>query len=465
MQACLDRLAGTISAAYDLCPPSGGQPVPVLWMRNKMLVSAADVAAATRALNSLPVDGVSDVTEYLDGAGNTAFGLFEATVTGMKVDKEFMDNLEKANIDSRSQGGPLMSLNFVYSVSQVWRFHPYGAPDEVPEAEAPALPAAASGGPTIDVFDSLYPTNPLLTPNWPGPSENATTLAYPSTRPTTPYPAYGHGPFVTSLIKRSAPTANVRAFGIAQNVDTQGVFITAADVQAAMSAAFGQVNDPTAKPQFTGPVPDIVNLSLGGPGCGVTAPAPLGEFLNLAATPGEWSLDLTKAPVIVAAAGNSSAKVEDYPAAFSGVLHSPHSQYHPGSGDEPRSVPGVGEEDRRCRQHEPRRDCSRLLLQCGRLGQHLGGRQEPGELLPIRFGVGKVERHQFLCCTGKCDVGAPGIGCHAGRGPLEQSAQRSHPARRQLPHDPDNNRADCLSKLVPCQRRFRVVLQFSDVAP
>lgn len=315
-----------VVVAKEICTTIDKQTVvPVLAMRNQLLVSAEDQDpnTASQALNNFlgslaSPPTVSTVASYSDNVDRPAAGLFLATLDTVTFDNGFMQKLQAFNAHP-APPGTLISLNLVYSMSQVWRFHPYGSPVGVPDA--PSDGGSGGGDRTIAVFDSLYPdTFPAIT-NVPSPGTPADgkTVPYPSNPPGVALSAYGHGPFVSMLIQRFAPAATIRAWGIAQSIDGDGVFITVADVQAAMSSAFGERPNPDGA-DFEGVPPDVINLSFGGPGCELAETAVFGNFLKRLTTQGEWSGDSKAVPVIVAAAGNSSAQVLEYPAAFPNVV-------------------------------------------------------------------------------------------------------------------------------------------------
>ena len=125
---------------------------------------------------------------------------------------------------------------------------------------------------------------------------------------------HGHGVFVASLIKRLAPTAEVVLAGVngghlpASDRWSPMVF-SDADVIAAIGQAFGLSATGVERPF------DVVNLSLGGAGCGgIGSRLALGRFLRDLA---DLSASTTGVrPVYVAAAGNDGADVKHFPAAW-----------------------------------------------------------------------------------------------------------------------------------------------------
>jgi subtilisin family serine protease len=127
---------------------------------------------------------------------------------------------------------------------------------------------------------------------------------------------HGHGVFVASLVKRLAPAAEVFLAGVTGR-QLPGVarwtpmLFSDADLIRSMGGAFGLSPDGTAiRRSF-----NVVNLSLGGAGCGSIADRlPLGRFMrNLAVLAVRFS-DVM--PVYVAAAGNDGADVKHFPAAW-----------------------------------------------------------------------------------------------------------------------------------------------------
>ena len=320
MQSYLRTLSGKVNVATGICPKVGGQDVPVLSMQNQLIATAPNLDEATAAFKKVLPDNPLDVSGYGDQNPDEP-GLFLAvTHSDFNPDEEFMRLV--AGVNDESAGGTLLSLNFVYSVSQVWRFHPYGP--ATGNQPAPTTVPTGAGQRTIAVFDSMYPSNFSV----PQPSADGKSMVYPSNPPTTdPYPAYGHGPFVATLIKRFAPDASVLAFGIPQGVDPDGVFVSIGDVQTTMKSAFDEQRNPNKADFNVEVTPDIINLSLGAPGCGLTVPVTFGEFLSRIVNPDEWITASGHTPLIVAAAGNSSANVEEYPAAFSGFATRYSTQY------------------------------------------------------------------------------------------------------------------------------------------
>ena len=125
---------------------------------------------------------------------------------------------------------------------------------------------------------------------------------------------HGHGVFVASLIKRLAPDAEVVLYGVdggqvPGSARWSPMMFSDADLIKSMGTAFGLSPLGTDTRRTF----DVVNLSLGGSGCGgVASRLALGRYMrdlaNVASKLGE--------PTFVAAAGNDGADVKHFPAAF-----------------------------------------------------------------------------------------------------------------------------------------------------
>ena len=125
---------------------------------------------------------------------------------------------------------------------------------------------------------------------------------------------HGHGVFVASLIDQLAPEADVELAGVnATHVPASArwspMVFSDADVIAAIGQAFGLSAKGVKRPF------DVVNLSLGGAGCGdIGSRLALGRFLRDLAELSARSRGVR--PVYVAAAGNDGADVKHFPAAW-----------------------------------------------------------------------------------------------------------------------------------------------------
>jgi hypothetical protein len=160
---------------------------------------------------------------------------------------------------------------------------------------------------------------------------------------------HGHGVFVASLVERLAPGAEVVLAGVngghlSASARWSPMMFSDADVIAAMGQAFG-LTASGVENAF-----DVVNLSLGGAGCGgIGSRLALGRFLRDLADLSVQSTGVR--PVYVAAAGNDGADVKHFPAAW---RHEPTIQLTalqvdlvspPGAGAEVRAIQAALEED------------------------------------------------------------------------------------------------------------------------
>jgi hypothetical protein len=125
---------------------------------------------------------------------------------------------------------------------------------------------------------------------------------------------HGHGVYVASLVEQLAPNAEVVLAGVdGGHLSTSDrwspMVFSDADVIAAIGEAFGLTASGVEHPF------DVVNLSLGGAGCGgIGSRLALGRFLRDLA---DLSAQTTGVrPVYVAAAGNDGADVKHFPAAW-----------------------------------------------------------------------------------------------------------------------------------------------------
>ncbi len=125
---------------------------------------------------------------------------------------------------------------------------------------------------------------------------------------------HGHGIYVASLIERLAPGAEVVLAGVngghlADSARWSPMLFSDADVITALGQAFELTATGVEHPF------DVVNLSLGGAGCGaIGSRFALGRFLRDLA---DLSANTTGVrPVYVAAAGNDGGDVKQFPAAW-----------------------------------------------------------------------------------------------------------------------------------------------------
>jgi hypothetical protein len=125
---------------------------------------------------------------------------------------------------------------------------------------------------------------------------------------------HGHGVFVASMIEELAPNADVVLAGVdgghlPGSVRWSPMVFSDADIITAMGQAFG-LSATGVERSF-----DVVNLSLGGAGCGgIGSRLALGRFLRDLA---EFSAQTSGVrPVYVAAAGNDGGDVKHFPAAW-----------------------------------------------------------------------------------------------------------------------------------------------------
>jgi hypothetical protein len=125
---------------------------------------------------------------------------------------------------------------------------------------------------------------------------------------------HAHGVFVATLIAQAAPTAEVVLAGVngghlPASARWSPMVFSDADVIAAIGQAFGLSATGVERPF------DVVNLSLGGAGCGgIGSRLALGRFLRDLAELSESTSGVR--PVYVAAAGNDGGDVKHFPAAW-----------------------------------------------------------------------------------------------------------------------------------------------------
>jgi hypothetical protein len=125
---------------------------------------------------------------------------------------------------------------------------------------------------------------------------------------------HGHGIYVASLVERLAPGAEVVLAGVngghlADSARWSPMLFSDADVITALGQAFGLTATGVEHPF------DVVNLSLGGAGCGgIGSRFALGRFLRDLADVSAATSGVR--PVYVAAAGNDGGDVKQFPAAW-----------------------------------------------------------------------------------------------------------------------------------------------------
>jgi hypothetical protein len=125
---------------------------------------------------------------------------------------------------------------------------------------------------------------------------------------------HGHGIYVASLVERLAPGAEVVLAGVngghlADSARWSPMLFSDADVITALGQAFGLTATGVEHPF------DVVNLSLGGAGCGgIGSRFALGRFLRDLADVSAATTGVR--PVYVAAAGNDGGDVKQFPAAW-----------------------------------------------------------------------------------------------------------------------------------------------------
>lgn len=195
-------------------------------------------------------------------------------------------------------GGFSVDLNYLEPAMPNNRFHPFDNPRE---AQAPR--AFKGGRGSVLVVDS------------------------PAQSRSAPYDAglplnglvdedHGHGPFVASLVKLLAPSAEIVLVGVrGRQIPSLArwspMMFSDADLIMAMGSAFELSPGGTAVRRGF----DVVNLSLGGAGCdGIASRLPLGRFMRDLAGLATKSAGVN--PRYVAASGNDGADVKHFPAAW-----------------------------------------------------------------------------------------------------------------------------------------------------
>jgi hypothetical protein len=207
-------------------------------------------------------------------------------------------------------------LNYLEPAQPNNGFRPGGNP-----SEAEAEKGGAGGGErSVLVLDS-----PAEPGRYPDPDPDPDPFAVTSSAgPSAVYDVdgngkidedHGHGVFVASLIKRLAPDAEVVLYGVdggqvPGSARWSPMMFSDADLIRSMGAAFGLSPLGTATRRTF----DVVNLSLGGSGCGgVASRLGLGRYMRDLAV---VASQLGRQPTYVAAAGNDGGDVKHFPAAF-----------------------------------------------------------------------------------------------------------------------------------------------------
>jgi hypothetical protein len=187
-------------------------------------------------------------------------------------------------------------LNYLEPVQPRNHFHPFDNP-----LEAPPQRPFKGGRRSVLVVDSPAPSR---------------TVVYDLDGNGKVDEDHGHGPFVASLVKLLAPTAEVVLTGVrGRQIPSLArwspMMFTDADLIRAMGTAFGLSPGGTAVRRGFA----VVNLSLGGAGCdGIAARLPLGRFMRDLAG---LAFKLTAiTPRFVAASGNDGGDVKHFPAAW-----------------------------------------------------------------------------------------------------------------------------------------------------
>ncbi len=283
-------------ANLTLCLNQGLSSAQVVAIPDELLVTASGAPPLGEA--------VAEVSGRLNGAviGVTTLNPFAATLS---LRPGILNEAFLRQVVPTLQGrGFSTDLNYLEAALPNYRFRP--ADNPVPAVQPVS---GAGGGGSVLVVDS--------------PSDGATTPGVATIGAPVDYDLdgnglvdedHGHGVYVASLIKRLAPKTKVTLAGVhgghlADSDRWSPMMFSDADVIAAMGQAFGLSATGVAQPF------DVVNLSLGGAGCGgIASRLALGRFLRDLA-------DLSAAttgvrPVYVAAAGNDGGNVRQFPAAW-----------------------------------------------------------------------------------------------------------------------------------------------------
>jgi hypothetical protein len=284
-------------ATLTLCAGQSLASAAVVAMPEELLVTASDAQRLD--------DAVAEVSRRLNGAviGVVPLNPLAATLT---LRSGVLDAAFLRQVVPTLQGrGFSTDLNYLEPALPINGFRPADNPADA------ARPRIGGGGQArVLVVDSPA--------NEPKAAPGVTTIG-----PIVNYDVdgngfvdedHGHGVYVASLIKQLAPTADVELAGVnGGHVPTSArwspMMFSDSDVVAAMGQAFGLSAAGVERPF------DVVNLSLGGAGCGgIGSRLALGRFMRDLADVSAATTGVR--PVYVAAAGNDGADVKQFPAAW-----------------------------------------------------------------------------------------------------------------------------------------------------
>jgi hypothetical protein len=310
-------------ATLTLCLGQGLSSAAVVAVPDELLVTATGPDRLD--------DAVAEVSQRLNGSviGVTPLNPFAASLT---LRSGILSEAFLRQIVPTLQGwGYSTDLNYLEPAQPNYHFRPAGNPSV---AQNPGRGQGGSG--RVLVVDS--PAGDTAA------APGVTTLG-----PVVDYDVdgngfvdedHGHGVYVAALIERLAPGTEVVLTGVngghlADSDRWSPMVFSDADVIAAIGQAFGLSATGVEHPF------DVVNLSLGGAGCGgIGSRLALGRFLRDLA---DLSAQTTGVrPVYVAAAGNDGGDVKHFPAAW---RHKP-TMYAAAAAVDLVSPPGVGDEIR-----------------------------------------------------------------------------------------------------------------------
>jgi hypothetical protein len=318
-------------ATLTLCAGQGLSAAPIVAVPDELLVTAAGPERLQSAVSEVSrrllwsVTGVSPLNPF------AAILHLRRGTLGEAFLRQIIPTLQGRGFST--------DLNYLEPAMPNYFFRPSGNPATAPN------PGTGQGGQgRVLVVDS--------------PAGDPAAAAVTTTGPIVDYDVdgngfvdedHGHGVFVASLVERLAPGAEVVLAGVngghlSASARWSPMMFSDADVIAAMGQAFG-LTASGVENAF-----DVVNLSLGGAGCGgVGSRLALGRFLRDLADLSVQSTGVR--PVYVAAAGNDGADVKHFPAAW---RHEPTIQLTalqvdlvspPGAGAEVRAIQAALEED------------------------------------------------------------------------------------------------------------------------
>jgi hypothetical protein len=290
------RRAG-LFATLTLCAGQGLSAVPIVAVPDELLVTASGPQRLA--------DAVAEVRQRLNGSviGETPLNPFAATLTlrGGLLSEAFLRQV----IPTLQGRGFSTDLNYLEPALPNYALRPGGNPVT---ADDPGIGQGGEG--RVLVVDSPA-EHPAAAP---GVTTIGSPVDYDVDGNGFVDEDHGHGVFVATLIKELAPTAEVVLAGVngghlAASARWSPMVFSDADVISAIGQAFGLSATGVERPF------DVVNLSLGGAGCGgIGSRLALGRFLRDLA---EMSAQTTGVrPVYVAAAGNDGANVKHFPAAW-----------------------------------------------------------------------------------------------------------------------------------------------------